>query len=249
MQASLPAGETVRRRHGSAVTVFALDQGPDSHICHIWQDKLTQLPTGFTEVGVKIEPNPRFDPLDATDESLIWSLQAFENQMRAVNFVRQFSEILCVYSPKVQQLYGSYEIVVPRRENRQLVVVPDLFAFQDTWYHITTRALERTGLMILPGELVRREGLHLRIPFDNGRRGRVVPLQNGIRAISRSFRDQGRDFLPVITRGDLRALRRKTPLLHLNSLNLKPMADKSRFELNDIRNTIRSRLQPWLSRD
>jgi hypothetical protein len=189
-----------------------------------------------------LTPLNHFDPLDHTDESLIWNLNGFRDHMRAVNFVRRFRQYLCVYSYGVHQLYGSYEILVPRRQNSHLVVVPDLFSFHDTWYHLRDKALRRTGLMILPGELVGREGLYLRIPFDDGRRGRAVPLANGLRAIRRQWQEKGDDFLPVITRGDLRAVRRQTPLLHLHHLDVRAMRDKSRFEINDMSRTIRERM-------
>lgn len=162
---------------------------------------------------------------------------------RAVRFVRRFQNVLCVYSPRVHQLYGSYEVVVPRDQTRDLVVFPDLFAFHDTWYHIPGRALQRTGLLVLPGEMVNAEGLHIRIPFGDGRRGRVVPLSRGLRAVRREWHERGRPFLPVITRGDLRALRRRTPLLHLHRLEPRAMHDKSRFELSDISGAIQERLR------
>lgn len=191
---------------------------------------------------MELEARPHLDPRDSTDESLVWSLESFENHHRAVRFIRQFKSLLCVYSPKVHQLYGSYEVVVPRDQRRQLVVLPDLFSFHDTWYHLPRRALQRTGLLILPGDLVGRAGLHMRIPFGNGRRGRVVPLAQGLRTVRHDYRENHSDFLPVITRGDLRALRRRTPLLHLHRLDPGAMRDKSRFEIEDMAGTIRERL-------
>lgn len=192
---------------------------------------------------MELKPHPSLEPLDSTDESLVWSLEAFQNHLRAVRFVRQFQSLLCVYSPRVQQLYGSYEVVAPRDHKQELVVFPDLFAFQDTWYRIPEGALQRTGALVVPGELVQAGGPHLRIPSSDGPRGRVVPLATGLRAMDRDYQQRGQPFLPVITKGDLRALRRKTPLLHLHRLELRSMGDKSRFELTDIAGTIRSRLR------
>ena len=114
-----------------------------------------------------------------TDESLVWSLREFENRRRALEFVRHFSRSLSIYSNKVDQIYASYEVQLPNAGGEELVVVPDMEAFTETWYSIPERAVKQTGYTILPGGVVGKTGLFLHIPFDDGSKGRAVPLAAG----------------------------------------------------------------------
>ena len=50
----------------------------------------------------------------------------------------------------------------------------------------------------------------------------------------------------MLTKGDLRAFRKQAPMLKLHRLDLREMRDKSRFELNDIRNGVRHKLNAFL---
>lgn len=177
------------------------------------------------------------------DESLIWSLRDFEDHRRAVEFARHFRSALCVYSSKVEQVYARYDIMVPRGSIEELVVVPDLEAFTDTFYGIPEEAIVDTGYTILPGGAVGRSGLFLHIPMGEGSKGRAVPLAAGLRAVADEFIKDGREFLPILTKGDLRSFRKQAPMLHLHRVDLEAMKDKSRFELNDMKTTIKQKLR------
>jgi hypothetical protein len=178
-----------------------------------------------------------------SDESLIWSLRDFEDHRRAVEFARHFRSALCVYSSKVEQVYARYDIMVPRESVEELVVVPDLEAFTETFYGIPEAAIVDTGYTILPGGAVGRTGLFLHIPMGEGGKGRAVPLAAGLRAVSDEFQKEGREFMPILTKGDLRSFRKQAPMLHLHRVDLDAMRDKSRFELNDLKSTVRQKLR------
>lgn len=181
-----------------------------------------------------------------SDESLVWSLREFEDQRRALEFVRHFASTLSVFSNKVGHLYARYDVMLPQGGQEELIVVPDLEAFTDTWYGIPDRAVKPTDYTILPGGVVGKSGLFLHIPMGDGGKGRAVPLSAGLRAVTDEFLGRQEEFLPVLTKGDLRAFRKQAPMLKLHRLELREMRDKSRFELNDIRNGIRQKLQAFL---
>ena len=177
-----------------------------------------------------------------SDESLVWSLREFDDHRRAVEFVRHFSRSLSIFSNKVGQVYAKYSVELPAA-GEELIVVPDLEAFTETWYGIPEKAVKQTGYTILPGGVVGKSGVFLHIPFDEGGKGRAVPLAAGLRAVSDEFLRNGDEFLPLLTKGDLRAFKKQAPVLHLHRLDVSEMRDKSRFELNDIRSGIRQKLR------
>lgn len=178
-----------------------------------------------------------------SDESLVWSLRDFDDHRRALEFVRHFSTSLAVFSNKVNQLYAKYEVELPAATGEELVVIPDLEAFTETWYSIPERAVCQTGYTIIPGGVVGKTGLFLHIPFAASGKGRAVPLEAGLRAVSDEFVQRGEAFLPLLTKGDLKVFRQQAPMLQLHRLDLSAMSDKSRFELDDIRNGIKQKLR------
>jgi hypothetical protein len=177
-----------------------------------------------------------------TDESLIWSLEEFDDHRRAVEFVRHFRDSLCIYSHKVEQIYACYDVIVPAGASPDLVVVPDLEAFTDTWYSIPEQAILNTGYTIVPGGVVGRSGLYLHMKEADGK-GKALPLATGLQRVSQQFDESGDEFLPILTKGDLRAFKKQAPMLHLHRLDAKKLSEKSRFELNDIRTSMRRKLR------
>lgn len=180
-----------------------------------------------------------------SDESLVWSLREFEDNRQAVDFVRHFRSSLSVFSNTVSQIYARYDVELPQAGGEALVVVPDLEAFTETWYSIPERAVKATEYTILEGSVVGRSGLFLHMPSEGGK-GKAVPLIAGLRSVSDMFTAKGDEFLPVLTKGDLRAFKKQAPMLKLHRLDLSEMQDKSRFELNDIRAGIRQKLRAFL---
>lgn len=178
-----------------------------------------------------------------SDESLIWSLSEFDDHRRAVEFVRHFRDSLCIYSSNVEQIYARYDVIVPPGEAGDLVVIPDLEAFTETWYSVPEKAVLSTDYTIVPGVILGRSGLFLHTRNADGKGGKVVPLATGLEMVAEEFEQRGEEFLPILTKGNLRAFNKQAPTLRLHRLDIKAMREKSRFELNDIRSSVRKKLR------
>lgn len=180
-------------------------------------------------------------------EHLIWRLSEFKNHERAITFAKQFQETLCVYSGPVQQLYTNYEISVPRDEHRSLIILPDPYAHYDTFSWITEEAVRPTGMSIVPGDIFNKDGLYLTLPLvkDGKKTTRPVPLKVGLLTMFRHERED-MPFLPVITKGDLRAFRMDEPSLHLHRILPGKLADRSEMEVRQIQRVIREKLNFYL---
>lgn len=183
----------------------------------------------------------------ATPNHLVWHLHQFENHKRAIRFVKQFQETLCVFSAPVAQLYTNYEIAVPEAEDRSLIILPDPYAYHDTFNGIPEDSVKATGITIIPAELAGQTGLHMVLPLRHqGRRiTREVPLAVGLNALLRQETD-GNPFLPVITKGDLRTFRKDAPCLHLHRILPSRLGGRSSLEVNSIRKVIREKLRGYL---
>ena len=183
----------------------------------------------------------------ATPGHLVWQLDHFKNHRRAIRFVQQFQDTLCVFSAPVGQLYTNYEIAVPEGQDRSLIILPNPYAYHDTFNGLPEDSARATGINIIPGELAGGNGLHMLIPLrgKTGRTVRRVPLATGLRALLRHETAQ-RPFLPVITKGDLRAFDKDNPSLHLHRLLPDRLSGISAMELNGIRRAIRDRLATYL---
>ena len=176
------------------------------------------------------------------NSDLVWDLQKIHQHQRALSFVKQFENRFCVFSSTVRQLYTNYSIFFPEEANRQLVILPDPYAFHDTFSHLNPDAVQSTGLHIIPGNLIGKQGLYLVISHkDKNVRSVPIPFQEGIRQILR--RSNSNDpFLPVLMKGDLREFNDKMPCLHLNRLRLKELHSLSSLEREGIRTIITDKL-------
>ena len=184
---------------------------------------------------------------EGTPEHLIWRLSHFENHSRAIRFAKQFQETLCVYSGPVEQLYTNYDISVPEQDDRSLVILPNPYAYHDTFNGISESAVVATGLSIVPGDYYGKEGLFLVLPLvRNGEKTtRPVPLKVGLLTMFRHERPD-MPFLPIITKGDLRAFRKDAPSLHLHRIIPGRLTDRSEMEVRGIQRVIREKLEFYL---
>jgi hypothetical protein len=182
-----------------------------------------------------------------TPEHLIWRLSHFENYKRAQTFVKQFQNTLCVYSGPVQQLYTNYDITIPEDEERSLVILPNPYAYHDTFNGIGEQSVVATGMSIIPGETQNDTGLYLtlRMLRDSKEVTRCVPLKVGLYALMQKETAEV-PFLPVITKGDLRAFNRDAPALHLHRIVPSRLTDRSMMEIRGIQKVIRNKLQVYL---
>lgn len=183
---------------------------------------------------------PALHPRSNAD--LEWNLDKLKSRQRARQFVLHFESRLCVYSDSVQQLYTNYTINFPSRDGAPLVILPNPYAFHDTYNDINADAVRGTGLFILPGETVGRTGLQV---IQKNRSAQTlsqpVPFRTALRKILSS---QASDdpFLPVLVKGDLRELDALTPCLHLHRLRLNRLRNVSPFQANSIKRNINQNL-------
>jgi hypothetical protein len=183
----------------------------------------------------------------ASNNDLVWSVGNFSQAKVAANFISLFANRICIYSASVEQLYTNYTVQFVDTDSASIKIVPDPDNHYDTFQNIPVEALESSGLTIIPGELVGKKGLQLSIPLqeDERKKMRVVPLQLGLKAINKR-RSGNRLFLPVVVKGDLRALREKVPVLHLHTIRLDKMKQLSEMERNGIRKVIQEKLSDWI---
>lgn len=170
------------------------------------------------------------------NKHLVWDLKELSHHDRATRFVMRFQESLCVFSAPVEQLYTNYEIVVPDDDGRKLIILPNPYAFHDTFSYIVADAVVPTRLLIAPD----KEGsLLLLIPQNNGGH-RAMPLGVGLNFVQ--SRMGSTPFLPVLTKGDLREFKQSTPVLHLHRVVLDRIPGRSEMELRTIRKVIQEKL-------
>ncbi len=181
--------------------------------------------------------------VEKNNADLVWDLQAFKEQQRARDFVMGFENKLCVYSDSVEQLYSNYNIFFPKDEDHKLVILPNPYAHHDIFQGVTAAAVQRTGLNVIPGQMLGKRGVFLLIPFKGqGAKYRPVPLRVGMRAINER-RPSNSPLLPILMKGDLRELQAKTPCLHLHCLNLSKLTNLSTLDRTSIKQVILDRLQ------
>ncbi|MBO3277595.1 hypothetical protein [Pseudomonas schmalbachii] len=174
---------------------------------------------------------------------LDWDLDAITDRSEAIAFLRRFESRLCIYSPYVSTLYSDYSFVIPESHGAGITILPNEQAWFGTFHDIPVDSVEPTGIHILPGEIMGRRGLYLRIPGRN----RLVassemPFQDGLKVLINRYRMRGEHFLPVLVKGDLREYEARLPSLHLHRLNPARLATRSRVNLDAITGTIAERL-------
>ncbi len=179
----------------------------------------------------------------AGNPDLSWDLGAINNPSRARDFVLQFEQTLCVYSRTVNQVYSTYNMFFPRQMDRKLVILPDPNAFHDTFNHINAESILATGIYIIPGDLVSRQGLQLaNVQADRSLGKRQVPFEKGVRAIANKRPDND-PFLPILVKGDLREFEAEWPVLHLHRVKLDALLDRSEFDRNSLKAIVQEKLE------
>lgn len=181
---------------------------------------------------------------EQSNNDLVWDMDEFKHRKLATDFVKRFENKLCVYSGSVEQLYSNYNIYFPEDEGRKMVILPDPYAYHDTFQGVIEEAIQKTGLTIVPGELIGKQGLHLTIPVKDeqgNRKYRVVPLQAGLQAINKR-RPADKPFLPILMKGDLREIENKVPALHLHSIQIDRLVTRSALERSSIQQVISEKL-------
>jgi hypothetical protein len=183
--------------------------------------------------------------LSAADQNrdLVWDLMNFKRRQLAAHFIKRFENKLCIFSGSVEQLYTNYSIYFPEEENRKMVILPNPYAYHDTFQGIPEQAVTKTGMNIIPGEVIGKAGLYLTVPVQNGSGGqaKVIALQSALKAIN-ARRPPHDPFLPVLIKGDLREFRQQAPMLHLHCIRLHLLGERSELERNSLRGVIERKL-------
>jgi hypothetical protein len=99
-----------------------------------------------------------------------------------------------------------------------------------------------TGLYIIPGELIGKDGLFLaNVKEDRTLGGRQIPFEIGMRAIIAN-RPEDDPFLPVLAKGDLREFDDSWPVMHLHRVKPKVLAEISELDRSSLGNVISEKL-------
>lgn len=177
------------------------------------------------------------------NEDLAWDLDDFTYSERAMEFVMQFESTLCVYSPSVEQVYTTYNMFFPKEWEGKLVILPDPTAYHDTFFNIEAKGVAATGLYIVPGQLLNRQGLFLANIDENRNLGnRQIPFEAGIRAIMKK-RPANDPFLPVLAKGDLREFEQSWPVMHLHRVKPTVLSQLSDLDRSSLANVITEKLE------
>ena len=176
------------------------------------------------------------------NDDLRWDLQSINDKSQAISFVKQFEKSFCVFSGLVGQLYSNYTINIPESTNHNLVILPDPYAFHDTFFNLNSDAVFRTGMHILSGDVINRKGLYFISQNKEKKSGlKLVPFQRGMEKILEQT-SANDPFLPVLLKGDLRQLKPRMPCLHLHRLQLSKLKDISSFDRLELKRVITNRL-------
>jgi len=163
-----------------------------------------------------------------------------------IEFLRKFESTICVFSPIVEQIYAKYEVHVPDNDERNVVILPDFYAHTERFFGIPEHAVVPTGIKVVPGEMVNKDGIHLIGSSKVNGKQMVIDLSRGLRSLMNKKMTDGQ-FLPILMRGDLREYRKKyTPYLHLHRLKLSALNHLSIFEQRSIAKMIQRKLMPLI---
>lgn len=180
--------------------------------------------------------------MNQPNKDLEWSLDSIQQRRSAAEFVLQFERRLCIYSASVEQLYTNYTINFPNSESSKMVILPNPYAFHDTFNGVTPGSLRDTGLYIIPGDTIGRQGLYLIAKFGNHKvEAAPIPFRHALRKILST--QAGDDpFLPVLVKGDLREFNSNTPALHLHRIRLNDIKGMSQFDRQGMKKSISEKL-------
>jgi hypothetical protein len=140
-------------------------------------------------------------------------------------------------------LYTNYRMYFPEEWQRKMVILPDPHAYHDTFFHIEPESVVATGVYIVPGGLIGKPGLYLaNMQKSRTLSSRQVPFEAGMRTILAN-RPADDAFLPVLAKGDLRAMERSWPVLHLHRIRSSMLQRFSALDLASLESIVSEKLE------
>lgn len=185
------------------------------------------------------------DATNTDNPDLVWDLASITHKNQAIDFLNRFESSLCVFSSAVSQLYANYKIQ-PINNAENLIILPDPYAWHDTFQSVPANCVKGTGLFIVPGKAIGgSEELYLLQRSRKTGKYNTMELDKGI-ALARKASGESRPFLPVIMNQDLRQLPNRAPLLHLHRVDTSKLEHLSSFQIDDIARTIATKIDTHL---
>jgi hypothetical protein len=178
------------------------------------------------------------------NSDLVWGLEGINKRQLAIDFVMRFENKLCIYSRPVEKLYTNYDLHFPPTQNCNMVIIPNQFAYHDTFNNLNEEAIVDTHFDIIPGEMIGKTGLYFRMPFKSGDvlTTRSIPLRFAVERMIQNA-DAQKPLIPVLVKGNLREFELKNPYLHLHRIDLEQITKLSQFEIKDLQRVIWGKLQ------
>tara|TARA_B110000881_G_C18495505_1_gene474028 strand:+ start:42 stop:659 length:618 start_codon:yes stop_codon:yes gene_type:complete len=189
---------------------------------------------------VKVNDMSFNDPVSNHD--LEWSFDSINQRKKAADFVMIFESKLCVYSASIEQIYTNYTINFPNDDVEKMVILPNPYAFHDTFHSVSNDCIRDTGLHVIPGETIGKTGLYLVVRYKNKKvQPAPIPFEQAINKILQS-QNTADPFLPILIKGDLREFNSGTPCMHLHRIKLDELTHLSEFEKKGIQRSITDKL-------
>lgn len=185
----------------------------------------------------------------SVNSDLDWDISGFKQRIYLRRFLELLGNSICVFSDSVSQLYSNFTLHLPSDNKSNVVVLPSRYEHHDTFNNFPLKAVTQTSIIIYPkilrGELV----LYMELPFRNNDLGngrpkiykRRLPLSIALEILSKRGVQNGA-FLPVLMKGDLRALDANIPCIRLHNVNINQIPKLSGFEKDNIINCISLKL-------
>ena len=139
---------------------------------------------------------------NSLNSDLVWNLDKIKKRQLAIDFIKKFEGKFCVYSSSVEQFYTNYTMNFLSGESTKMVILPNPYAFHDTFNGINDDAIIETGLNIIPGETLKRQGLYLMISYKNQQRIKVLFTELSKEAFTSKW-DELSEEKPYITSEEL----------------------------------------------
>ena len=156
---------------------------------------------------------------------------AFNDRLRARDFVWQYAKTFCVYCPITYNLYADYDFFNIDGD-RNVIVLPKSDQ-SSTFASVEETTIHPTPIMLIPnGKLSRAHIVNRR------KKNQSLPASDSLLKLTNN-----NCLMPVILKSNLKRLKSDTPFLMLHTINLRALENHSVFNQNQIRSAIIEKLE------